>query len=42
MRRLTPDFFVCSGDLIYADGVLPAEKPLADGTVWRNLVTPEK
>ncbi|WP_202869670.1 alkaline phosphatase D family protein [Kribbella caucasensis] len=42
MRRLAPDFFICSGDLIYADGVLPAEKPLSDGTVWRNLVTPEK
>ncbi|MEV0285913.1 MULTISPECIES: alkaline phosphatase D family protein [unclassified Kribbella] len=42
MRRLNPDFFICSGDLIYADGVLPAEKPLPDGTVWRNLVTAEK
>ncbi|MEQ4209525.1 alkaline phosphatase D family protein [Actinopolymorpha sp. B9G3] len=42
MRRLDPDFFLCSGDLIYADGVIPAEKPLADGTVWRNIITPEK
>jgi len=42
MRGLDPDFFICSGDLIYADGVLPAQKPLSDGTVWRNLVTPEK
>jgi len=42
MRRLDPDFFICSGDLVYADGVIPAEKPLADGTTWRNIVTPEK
>ncbi|MEV5540090.1 alkaline phosphatase D family protein [Saccharopolyspora shandongensis] len=42
MRALNPDFFICSGDLIYADGVIPAEKPLADGTTWRNIVTPEK
>ena len=42
MRRLNPDFFLCSGDLIYADGVIPSEKPLSDGTVWRNLVTPAK
>jgi alkaline phosphatase D len=42
MRRLRPDFFICSGDLIYADGVIPAEKQLSDGTTWRNIVTPEK
>jgi alkaline phosphatase D len=42
MRKLSPDFFLCSGDLIYADGVMPREKPLSDGTVWRNVVTPAK
>lgn len=42
MRALDPDFFICSGDLIYADGVIPAEKPLSDGTTWRNITTPEK
>ncbi|MEM8620561.1 MAG: alkaline phosphatase D family protein [Actinomycetota bacterium] len=42
MRELEPDFFVHSGDTIYADNPLEAEVPLDDGTVWRNLVTPEK
>ena len=42
MRERHPDFFICSGDLIYADGVLPAEKQLPDGTTWRNIVTEEK
>jgi alkaline phosphatase D len=42
IRRLQPDFFVHSGDTIYADGPLAAEVPLADGTVWRNLVTAAK
>jgi alkaline phosphatase D len=42
MRRLEPDFFVHSGDTIYADGPLEAERKLFDGSVWRNLVTPEK
>jgi alkaline phosphatase D len=42
MRRLDPDFFIHSGDLIYADGPLQAEVKLDDGQVWRNIVTPEK
>lgn len=42
MREREPHFFVCSGDTIYADGPLPAERPLSDGTVWRNIVTEEK
>jgi len=42
MRRLQPDFFVHSGDTIYADNPLRAEVPLADGTVWRNLLAPGK
>ncbi len=42
MRRLQPDFFIHSGDTIYADGPLAAEVPLRDGTLWRNLVTPAK
>ena len=43
MRRLDPDFFVHSGDLIYADNPIPAqiELPGAAG-VWRNVTTPEK
>ena len=42
MRRLGPDFFIHSGDTIYADGPLQETVPLPDGTVWRNVVTPEK
>lgn len=42
MRRRRPDFFLHSGDTIYADGPIPAEKVVEDGKIWRNLVTPEK
>jgi alkaline phosphatase D len=42
MRRMQPDFFIHSGDYIYADGPILAEKPLDDGRVWKNLTTPEK
>lgn len=42
MRRLQPDFFIHSGDMIYADGRLFEEVALRDGTIWRNLVTEEK
>jgi alkaline phosphatase D len=42
MRQRQPDFFLHSGDTIYADGPIPAEKVVEDGKVWRNLVTPEK
>jgi alkaline phosphatase D len=42
MRQLAPDFFIHSGDTIYADGPLTESVPLPDGRVWRNLVTPEK
>ena len=31
MRRLRPDFFIHSGDTIYADGPIDAEKKLPDG-----------
>jgi alkaline phosphatase D len=37
-----PDFFIHSGDTIYADGPIQAELKLPDGTIWRNLVTEEK
>ncbi|HVO03417.1 MAG TPA: alkaline phosphatase D family protein [Candidatus Cybelea sp.] len=37
-----PDFFIHSGDNVYADGVLKPEVKLPDGTTWKNLVTPEK
>ncbi len=42
MRALQPDFFVHSGDTIYADNPLVAEVTLDDGSVWRNEMTPEK
>lgn len=42
MRASTPDFFINSGDCIYADGVLPSEVKLPDGTLWKNLVTEAK
>jgi alkaline phosphatase D len=42
MLRNRPDFFIHSGDHIYADLVLAPEVKLANGGVWRNLVTEEK
>jgi alkaline phosphatase D len=42
MRKLQPDFFLHSGDTIYADNPVAAEVKLDDGTVWRNLVTEAK
>jgi alkaline phosphatase D len=42
MRRSRPDFFIHSGDSIYADCPIPAEQKLPNGEVWKNLVTEEK
>jgi len=42
MRRVQPDFFLHSGDTIYADNPVPAEIKLPDGSVWRNLTTAAK
>ena len=42
MRLARPDFFVHSGDTIYADGVIEAEMKLPDGKIWKNLTTLEK
>jgi alkaline phosphatase D len=42
MRRLAPDFFVHSGDMIYADTPILPEVELPGGGVWRNLVVPGK
>jgi alkaline phosphatase D len=41
MHATRPDFFLHSGDNIYADGPIEAEVKLADGTMWRNVVTEE-
>ena len=42
MRALQPDLFIHSGDNIYADGVIKEEVKLPDGTLWKNVTTPEK
>jgi alkaline phosphatase D len=42
MAKLRPDFFIHSGDSIYADGVVKEEVKLPDGTIWKNVTTEEK
>jgi alkaline phosphatase D len=42
MLENRPDFFVHSGDHIYADCTVPSELKLPDGGIWRNIVTEEK
>ncbi|QUH01001.1 alkaline phosphatase D family protein [Saccharopolyspora erythraea] len=42
MAARNPDFFLHSGDTVYADGPLKESVTLPDGRVWRNVVTPEK
>ncbi|MBL1094400.1 MULTISPECIES: alkaline phosphatase D family protein [Streptomyces] len=42
MRRRNPDFFLCSGDNIYADNPITERVTLPDGRIWRNLTTEEK
>lgn len=42
MRLCDPDFFLFSGDTIYADGPIQPSVTLRDGTVWRNVTTEEK
>ncbi|GGT42376.1 alkaline phosphatase D family protein [Streptomyces purpureus] len=42
MRRLDPDFFLCSGDTVYADGPVQPSVTLPDGRIWRNVTTEEK
>jgi alkaline phosphatase D len=37
-----PDFFIHSGDHIYADCPIPSELKLPNGEIWRNIVTEEK
>ena len=36
MRLARPDFFIHTGDTIYADSPVPPEIPLPDGTIWRE------
>jgi alkaline phosphatase D len=42
MRLRLPDFFIHSGDTIYADGPVPAEIVAENGRVWRNVTTEAK
>ncbi|GAA2266704.1 alkaline phosphatase D family protein [Glycomyces scopariae] len=42
MADAEPDFFLCSGDFVYADGPLVETVALPDGTTWRNTVVEEK
>ncbi|MDA9433923.1 alkaline phosphatase D family protein [Bradyrhizobium sp. CCBAU 51627] len=42
MLESHPDFFIHSGDHIYADCAIPSEQELPNGEIWRNLVTEEK
>lgn len=42
MRQRKPDFFIHSGDTIYADVPVPREMKLKDGRIWRNVVTEAK
>ena len=42
IRELEPQFFIHSGDYIYADNPIPSEIELDDGTIWKNIVTQSK
>ena len=42
MLRNRPDFFIHSGDTIYADGPILAEQTMPNGQVWSNVVSEEK
>ncbi|WP_245565453.1 alkaline phosphatase D family protein [Nocardioides insulae] len=42
MRARRADFYLSSGDNVYADGVVTGSVALPDGRIWRNLVTEEK
>jgi alkaline phosphatase D len=42
MRKNRPDFFIHSGDTIYADNPILSEVKLSDGKIWKNITIPEK
>ncbi|MBY6207262.1 MULTISPECIES: alkaline phosphatase D family protein [Halomonas] len=42
MLKQSPDFFLHSGDTIYADGPLEETVNLEDGSIWRNRMTEAK
>lgn len=42
MRRNQPDFFIHSGDTIYADNPIPPSQKMLNGEVWTNVVMEER
>ncbi len=36
------DFFIHSGDTVYCDGPIEAEKKMPNGEIWKNVTTEEK
>ncbi len=42
MRARRADFFLCSGDNVYADGPVTETVALPDGSTWKNVVIEEK
>ena len=42
MLRNRPDFFIHSGDTVYADGPIASEVKLPDGSLWKNVTTEDK
>lgn len=42
MLEQQPDFFIHSGDTIYADGPIEAQKETPDGKIWKNITLDEK
>ncbi|NJN06233.1 MAG: alkaline phosphatase [Rhodobacteraceae bacterium] len=42
MAKHQPDFFIHSGDTVYADGPMEDEVELKDGSLWKNLVLPDE
>jgi alkaline phosphatase D len=41
MRKRDPDFFIHSGDTIYADSPILAKATAENGAIWTNIVTEE-
>lgn len=42
MAAVQPDFFIHSGDAVYADGVVKDQVTLPDGSLWKNVTAEEK
>ncbi len=42
MRRNRPDFFIHSGDTVYADNAILSEQKMPGGGTWKNVVLEEK